>query len=585
MSNDWTDTVSAWQDQTKVLPVLAREHIQKARMKPEEAARGLRTQMFDPLAVQYAMGFKDRKYSLTYDVLKRIPHQVSVISAILQTRCNQVATFSVPYRASKSVGFVIKHKDPSHLTTKSEQEFIKDLEMFIYNCGYAAPNPHNTTKRDDFETFLKKIVRDSLQYDQACVEVVPDRRGQPYEFMAVDAATIRIAANDSVYGPNETWHGRSQAYSGRLLAEMDQAPNRHPYRALKLYEGTRYDKRADFVQVINGQIENVYTRDELVFGVRNPRTDIYIQGYGYGELEQLVTTVTAQLYAEEYNRRFFSQGSAPKGILNFKGDTMTPDQLEGFRRQWRANLEGVDNSWRTPILQSEQGVDWIDLNPTNKDMEYGSWLEYLIKITCGVFLIDPAEINFDLKGGQSQTPLFESSQEWKLKASRDRGLKPLLRFIAKQINEHIISQIDDHFVFDFAGLEELTEQEKHTLRTEQVASYLTLNEVRRSDDLPDLEYGDMPMNPAYLQAMQIKAQQEQQDQQMEMQQAQMEAQEAANAQAMGAEGGAEEGGEQEDTVAAPQYSDSFGKSLVLPQADGKFLEIDLSELDDWKETL
>jgi hypothetical protein len=584
MTDDWTDTISAWNDQTKAVPSMVRDHIAKARMKPEEAARGLRTQMFDPLAIQYAMGFKDRKYSLTYDVLKRIPHQVSVISAILQTRCNQVAAFSVPYRSSKAVGFVIKHKDPSHLTTKSEQEFIKDLERFIYNCGNDKPNPHNNTKRDDFESFLKKIVRDSLQYDQACVEVIPDRRGAPYEFMAVDAATIRIAAVDTPFGPNEYWHGRSQNYSGRMLAEIDASPNRHPYRALKLYEGTKFDKKADFVQIINGQIENVYTRDEMIFGVRNPRTDIYIQGYGYGELEQLVTTVTAHLYAEEYNRRFFSQGSAPKGILNFKGDSMTPDQLEGFRRQWRANLEGVDNAWRTPILQSEQGVDWIDLNPTNKDMEYGSWLEYLIKITCGVFLIDPAEINFDLKGGVQQTPLFESSQEWKLKASRDRGLKPLLRFLAKMINENIISQIDDHFVFDFAGLEELTEQEKHTLRTEQVASYLTLNEVRRSDDLPDLEHGDIPMNPTYLQAMQQKMQEEQQKEQMDMQTAQMDAQTAAQE---GAEGGAEGGGmgEEEDEVNAPQYSDSFGKSLVLPQSDGKYLEIDLNDLDDWKDSI
>jgi hypothetical protein len=268
---------------------------------------------------------------------------------------------------------------------------------------------------------------------------------------------------------------------------------------------------------------------------------------------------------------------------------MTPDQLEGFRRQWRANLEGVDNAWRTPILQSEQGVDWVDLNPTNKDMEYGSWLEYLIKITCGVFLIDPAEINFDLKGGVSQTPLFESSQEWKLKASRDRGLKPLLRFLAKLINENIISQIDDRYVFDFAGLEELTEQEKHTLRTEQVASYLTLNEVRRSDDLPDLEHGDMPMNPTYLQAIQMKQQAEQAEQQMEQQNQQAEAQAAQMEQQAQAAAGDENGdpgqGEPEDNVDAPQYSDSFGKSLVLPQSDGKYLEIALDDLDDWKDSV
>jgi intein/homing endonuclease len=974
MNNNWNDTISSWQDQTSSIPSLVREHIIKSRLKPEEAASGMRSLSYDPLSVQYAMGFKDRKYSITYDVLKRIPHQVAVVSAILQTRCNQVAAFSVPYRSSKSVGYVIKHKDPSHLTTKSEQEFIKDLETYIYNCGYSEPNPYNNNKRDDFEGFLKKVVRDSLQYDQLTFEVVPDRRGKPYEFMAVDAATIRIAAANTPFGPNSSWHKRSANYSGSSLVAAN-ADSRHPYRMLKLYEDNRTNKSVDYVQVINQQIENVYSREEMVFGVRNPRTDIYIQGYGYGELEQLVTIITAHLYAEEYNRRIFSQGSTPKGILSFKGDAMTPDMLEGFRRQWRANLEGVENSWKTPILQSEQGIDWIDLHPTNRDMEYSSWLEYLIKITCftgntpvtvaggnqvpinsvepgqlvyshngnlrnvsnvqrkkysgkllhirageiiettpehpfyvsssrfdhtnrervfdepewktadqlvegidyllvpkktyeyegttssidlskyiktdyievdgkikpaksnragwiprnlpltegiskvlglyasegnstntgvyftfsseeeelqssvieefkklgiyaapysskdttksvrvtskllaeafgtllghkaeekkvpqeistaprnvqkafidgviagdgsvpsfksgavtvtlssvsnvlleqlrhlllqqdvysrkyndikssgfegrvqyrldingtqavklsswlqgikgdllrdrvasstqikskvyesssyfmvpiseiwsseyegivynlevegehtyqvgrfavhncGVFLIDPAEINFDLKGGVQQTPLFESSQEWKLKASRDRGLKPLLRFIAKLVNEYIINELDDHFVFDFAGLEELTEQEKHTLRTEQVSSYLTLNEIRRTDDLPDLEYGDIPMNPTYLQAMQQKVAEEQQKAQMEQQKAQMEAQQASANKGAPQEGGGGQG-EPQDTVNAPQYSDSFGKSLVITGGN-KYLEIDLSELDSWKDSL
>jgi hypothetical protein len=195
---------------------------------------------------------------------------------------------------------------------------------------------------------------------------------------------------------------------------------------------------------------------------------------------------------------------------------------------------------------------------------------------CAVFLIDPAELNFDLHGGVQQTPLFESSQEWKLKASRDRGLKPLLRFIAKLINEHIVSKIDDHFVFDFVGLDELTDQEKHTLRTEQVSSYLTLNEVRREDDLPDLEYGNVPMNPVYLQAMQIKSQMEQ----AEKQQAPQGAGPSAGALPEGGEGGAPP---TEDN--SPQYSDSFGKSLILPDRSGRFLEIDLSDLDEWKGSL
>jgi hypothetical protein len=248
---------------------------------------------------------------------------------------------------------------------------------------------------------------------------------------------------------------------------------------------------------------------------------------------------------------------------------MTPDQLEAFKRQWRSNLEGVENAWRTPIIQSEQGAEWMDLGKTNQEMEYNAWIEYLIKITCGVFLIDPAELNFDLHGGVSQTPLFESSQEWKLKASRDRGLKPLLRFIAKMINDNIINKIDDHFMFDFVGLDELTEQEKHELRKEQVSSYKTLNEIRRAEDLPDVEHGDMVLNPTYIQAMQAAQQMEQQKQQQ---------QQMAQQQGGGDQGaGGEQGGEQPETPNTPAYADNFTKSIQVSSGT-KFLEI---SLDDW----
>lgn len=574
--NHWVDTVSEWRNSTQHIPRLVHDEIMKSKLDPGKPKTGPRSLLFDPLSVQFAMGYKDRRYSTSYDVLKRIPQQLALIAAILQTRCNQVASFAVPYRLSKSLGFSIKHKNPSKMTTKGEREFIQSMEKFIYNCGADDPNPYNPYVRDDFETFLKKIVRDSLMYDQACFEIVPNRRGQPYEFFAVDASTFRFAQdsldmdfatslkqginlqqgyNPDHYHPNNTWAGGNM-----------------PFKTLKVRNPELHDVPA-YIQLVNGQIRRSYSRDELAFGVRNPRTDIYIQGYGYSELEQLITIITAHLYAEEYNKRFFMQGSAPKGILNFKGDNFTPDQLEAFKRQWRANLEGVENSWRTPIMQAEQGVDWIDLHPSNQEMEYSMWIEYLIKITCAVFLIDPAELNFDMHGGVQQTPLFESSQEWKLKASRDRGLKPLLRFIAKMINDHIISKIDDHFMFDFMGLDELTEQEKHELRKEQLATYMTLNEIRREEDLPDLPDGDVPMNPTYTTYVQQKRQ-------FDMQQQQAAAMAGGGA-APPDEGGGEgeqpppegQSGDQEGS----KYADGFTKSI----RDVKILEISLNENDDW----
>lgn len=558
--SEWYTASSLSKSASQVVPVMSlADDLVKGSIRKTPAERAPKSAFTDPLAFNYAMGFKHKRDSMPFDMMRRVSQQLSLVAAILQTRCNQIASFSAPFRQTKSLGFVIKHKDPSHLTTRSEQEFIKDLENFVLACGHPVQNPHTVRKRDDLETFLKKIVRDSLMYDQCTFEVVPDRRGRPFEFLAVDASTIRIAGpEESLIGPNSTWIEReSQELKGA------------PYKMRQMYEYDPANPPA-YIQLVNGQVENVYQRDELAMGIRNPRTDIYIQGYGYGEIEQLVNILTSHLYAEEYNRRFFMQGSAPKGILNFKGENFTGEMLETFRRQWKANVEGVENAWRTPILQAEQGVEWINLNPSNKDMEYGQWMEYLIKITSAVFLIDPAELNFDLHGGVQQTPLFESSQEWKLKASRDKGLKPLLRFIEKLINEHVIDKIDDHFTFQFVGLDELTEQEKHELRKEQMASYMTLNEIRRAEDLDDMEFGDYPMNPTYIQ---MRGQMLQEEQQKAQQQA-MGAAPAPGAAAPGAAPGAAPAptgatGEpvQPATSGTTPYADNFGKSFVEIQLD------------------
>lgn len=477
------------------------------------SARSAKSWFYDPLTLQYSLGYKDRRFSLTYDMLKKVAAQLSIVNSIINTRSAQVASFAQPFRTTRSLGYMIRHKDSDHATTNAEVEFIKELESFVQNCGRVEPNPYSRTKRDDFEDFLRKIIRDTLTFDQLCFEVVPDLMGVPYEFIAVDAATIRLASDDRYVGINSSFHQREG-----FVPSV-------PSRFAGLYEGREYGRgdirtadgqQVEFVQIINGQIENVYSNKDLAFGVRNPRTDIYIQGYGYGELEQLITIITAHLYAEEYNRKFFSQGSSPKGILNLKGDNWTSDQLEEFQRHWQAQVSGAENAWKTPVLQSE-GLEWIDFSKTNRDMEFGNWMEYLIKVTCGVFLIDPAELNFDMHGGVQQTPLFESSQEWKLKASRDRGLKPLLRFLAKQINKNVIDRIDDHFTLEFVGLDELSEQDKHNMVMEQVASYMTLNEVRRQMDLTDLPGGDIPMNPTYLEAMKLKMEQEQAEGQMDIQ--------------------------------------------------------------------
>jgi hypothetical protein len=433
----------------------------------------------DPFALldSLGMGYRAHPSYLTYDTLRAVSERDTVTAAIIGTRINQVASFARPQENKYSVGFTIRRRgrDKKRRLSDSERDRVDEIEHFLRNTGIESNLGH-----DSFATFLKKIVRDRLTYDQVCVEKVKTRSGRPHSFYAVPADTIRIA------------HPAVQKGTPPEKADIK--------RQLK------------YVQLLNAQIVVEFTMDEMMFAVANPRTHVKVYGYGFPEIETLMTTVTSHMWAEEWNRRAFSQGSTVKGILNVKGQLPLP-QFEMFKRQWYAQVSGVQNAWKTPVLNTE-GLEWLQMQMTNVEMGYQMWMEYLIKIASAIFQIDPAEINFDLRGSSQQQPLFMSTNEAQQKVSKDRGLVPLLCHFEDNINKHFVWQIDDRFELAFVGLDAKTEDQAQQLRMQQVQNTHTLNEVRALEDLPPLPEGDMVLNPVYAQALQQKQAAEQQQQMM-----------------------------------------------------------------------
>lgn len=428
----------------------------------------------NPLRLAEAANYKDKPSSLSYNILYQMSVKNSVVSAVLNTRINQVSTFTKPARFSTDgVGFQIRLRDPKAVPTSEQQEVITALELFLENCGFT-----DASDRDDFDTFIRKLVRDSLTYDQMCFEIIPDRKGKPSEIVAVDAATIRAASEN--YTPEASWS----------------------------VEAPKKGEEVKWVQVVDGSVVSWFTAKELAFGVRNPRTNINMQPYGFSELEMLIQQITSHLYAEEYNAKYFSQGGTTKGIINIKSDPNgigNKEQLESFKRQWRAQVNGMSGAWKTPVLQVPNGIEYISVNQSNRDMEYSQWVNYLINIVCAVYQIDPAEVNFSNNGGAAaQSSVFESSQEQKLKNSKDKGLKPLLRFIESIINKFVVSKFSQEYVFVFTGLDEKSESEKADLDTKQVKTWRTINEIRKEHGEKPLENGDIILDPSYLNYIQQK---------------------------------------------------------------------------------
>lgn len=423
--------------------------------------------LVDPYQFNSFMGYKDKPYSLSYRMLNRMSYGVPIIRGIIGTRIDQVADYCDVQKDKYSIGFVIRKKQPHYNTgeapkmTREEIQKIDEITEFILNCGTDA----NSFENDDFDTFVRKIINDSLTYDQMCFEVTRNPFSKKVtSFVAVDAATIRLS---------DSYDQQHFENNGNKDVERIQWGGN-----TKLTSKKQYGYLPKYCQIKDSVAVADYFPWELSFGVRNPTTNIYNNGYGVSELEILTNTITSMLWSDEYNRRFFSQGSAPKGLLKIKaGSAMSQPMMAQFKQQWQSMMSGVYNSWRTPIMEAD--VDWVDLQKSNQDMEFSKWQEYLIKLSTAIYRIDPSEINFPLSGG-SNDKMFgtDGGTKERIQNSKDKGLYPLLKFLQRKINKYIVSQIDPRFEFAFQGLDVEDPKEELAADVTMMGNFMTIDEIR-----------------------------------------------------------------------------------------------------------
>jgi len=425
----------------------------------------------DPLDMTTALGYKQKPYNLSFDVLRAMG-RAPIVKAIVETRKEQIMSFCEPQANKYATGFVISKKkgyrlqqDQEVKLTKEEEAKIDELYSFIMNCGSTG----NFWSQDSFDVWVSKMMGDSLILDQCTSEIIRNRRGVPVNFFATDGATYRIA--DS-YEQDDYTKGEKEI-SGYTPS---------------------------YVQIYQNKVLAEFYPWELMFGVRNPQTDIRLNGYGKSELEDMIQTVTALLNADFYNANFFKVGSAPKGILRYSGN-INPNTVEDFKRQWVAQVAGVQNMHKIPMINADK-LDFINTQQSNKDMEWSRYQEFLIKITCAMYKIDPSEIGFPMSGSAESHPMFEGNNEARLQYSKDKGLKPLLKRLQLWINKYLISQIDPNYEFRFVGIEgEVDAQTELDNDIKGLQNFSTLNEIRAKRNLPLLLNGDVPLNPMYIQLM------------------------------------------------------------------------------------
>lgn len=400
-------------------------------------------------------------YGDLHTVLKQYGSN-AILNAIINTRANQITSYAHPAATDdNNAGYRVRLKS-GEMPTPVQQRLISRCERYLENMGVDY-NP----QRDDFNAFLRKLLRDTYTYDQVNWENTYDNSGRLSHTRIVDPTTIYYATDK---------------------------------------QGHRKTKGKIFVQVYNQKVIHRFDTKEMFMFIRNPRSDITSMGYGLSELEVGLREFTAHENTEIFNDRFFSHGGTTRGLLNIKPNAnqsqTSKRALDDFKRAWTASSSGINGSWRIPVLTADD-VQFVNMTPQAQDMQFEKWLNYLINIISSLYAIDPAEIGFTNRGGATgskSNSLNEGNNTQKLDESKSKGLRPLLDMIAQAITKSIIKPLaGNDYVFEFVGGNARSEQDKLNLIKTEVSTFKTVNEARAEEGLKPIAGGDVPLNAVFIQ--------------------------------------------------------------------------------------
>ena len=430
-------------------------------------------------------GFKDSKGILSFEILRRMGN-IHIIRSIVNTRIEQIQNFLHFSEDDQKEGFTIRKKTSLFKESKKEissdeKKKIEEIVEFLMNSGFN----EKWDNIDDFQTFVRKIAFDSLTLDQLAFEIVRDKGWNIKKYRAVDASLIRFL--DSV-DPKQRERLEDYRFKGYL---------------------PRFCMTWDDQILINPTTKEpiLYYPWELGFGIRNKSSDIRKNGYGTSELEILVDLITGVLWSIQYNMNNFSIGSTPKGFINVKNANISESNMNEFRQAWSQMMAGVRNAKRTPVIN---GIDleWIDLDKSNREMEYQEWAQFLVIMVCSVYRIDPSELGFLFK---NQAQIFgQDGQKARLQHSREKGLKPILIFLENIITKYIVSEIDEDYEFVFTGIEVEDEETQVNLDKIKLESgMVSMQDIFKKYSGREFDSeNDIILNQVYQQAQASKQQQE-----------------------------------------------------------------------------
>ena len=433
---------------------------------------GFSSSFFNPYngayGVQGNLRIADRSLygDISCQTLRRVSKKAFIINICINHVLKKIKPFLKPATTENQRGFAIV-KDGEAVKLDKKNAKTEEITKFLLNTGLKPD-----ANRDNYQRFALKILRDVLEIDQVATEIGFMRNGKPNAFRAVDGATI-----------------------SRVIPGQDNPNN------------------IEFVQTIDHVPQAFFNGSNLIFDYMNPRSDIEHPFYGYSYVDQVIDLITASINTFSYNAGFFVENKLPRGMILIDGNVSqeTVEQMEDYLADVMSG--GPSSQWKIPIIpaggesENSQSIKWVPLGGTARDMEFQQWLDY--QTSCIVAMFGCSMDELGLQSNKSQA-IFENQGTAKISAAKSTILGDMLSFL-QDYTTKIIKVFYPEYSLEFVGYEREDPKTLVDLAKEELGSYKTLNEVRKSKGEKELEFewANIPLNPQAVQLYQAEKAQEQ----------------------------------------------------------------------------
>ena len=187
-----------------------------------------------------------------------------------------------------------------------------------------------------------------------------------------------------------------------------------------------------------------------------------------------------------FNRNLLRNSARPDFLL-LTNQEMNETELEEFYTRWESRYQGADNSYRPAVASAVRDVKTLGLSHRDLDFIQGlRWSLEEVSRTYGV----PKVLLGDFERATYANVQAAERMFWR------NTIVPEVRFLEEQLNRVLLPRLgypELTVEFDLSVIEALQEDENSRVQRETALldrGVLTINEVRRERNLPEVPWGN-----------------------------------------------------------------------------------------------